>query len=138
MTSQIRSRRPSSPWAVQYCSAVAPWPVTSWPTMSPTASSGRADTYGDPPASDTISGRAATANRARISEATMPTARSAYWPTKRSIRWGWDIGCCSAVTAPLLEWWVRVSCQDTGYLPGALVDYAGEQDVTSYRQHHAG
>ena len=81
ITSQIRSRSPASPCAVQYCSAVAPWLATSWPTMSPTAWSGRADTYGDPPASETISGLAATANRARISEATMPTARSAYWPT---------------------------------------------------------
>src|SRR5580704_12996930 len=35
----------------------------------------------------------------------------------------------------------RVSCQDTGYLPGTLVDSAGEageQDVTSYRQRYAG
>ena len=78
MTSQIRSRSPASPCAVQYCSAVAPWVAISWPTMSPTTSSGSADTYGEPPASDTISGRAATANRALISEATMSTARSAY------------------------------------------------------------
>ena len=81
MTSQMRSRSPASPWAVQYCSAVAPCPAISWPIMSPTSSSGSAATYGEPPASDTISGRAATANSALISEATMPTARSAYWPT---------------------------------------------------------
>ena len=78
MTSQIRSRSPASPCAVQYCSAVSPRLAISWPIMSPTASSGSADTLGEPPASETISGRAATANRARISEATMPTARSAY------------------------------------------------------------
>jgi hypothetical protein len=33
--------------------------------------------YGMPPASDTTSGRAATANKARISDATMPRARTA-------------------------------------------------------------
>ncbi len=78
MTSQIRSRSPASPWAVQYCRAVAPWWAISWPIISPTASSGSAATYGEPPASETISGRAATANSARISEATMSTARWAY------------------------------------------------------------
>ena len=44
MTSQIRSRSPASPCAVQYCSALAPWLAISWPTMSPTASSGSAAT----------------------------------------------------------------------------------------------
>ena len=33
--------------------------------------------YGMPPASETTSGRAATANSARISDATMPRARAA-------------------------------------------------------------
>src|SRR3954452_19802637 len=38
-----------------------------------------------PPASDTTSGRDATANRARTSDAVMPAARAAYRSTKRSI-----------------------------------------------------
>ena len=79
MTSQIFSRSPASPCAVQYWSATLPRSAISWPTMFPTTSSGSAVTYGDPPASETISGRAVTANRARISDATIPRARSAYW-----------------------------------------------------------
>jgi hypothetical protein len=39
--------------------------------------SGRADTYGMPPASDTTSGRDATANSARTSEALSPDVLSA-------------------------------------------------------------
>ncbi len=41
----------------------------------PTASSGRADRFGIPPARLTTSGRLATANSARISEAVMPCVR---------------------------------------------------------------
>ena len=77
ITSQMPSRSPGSPWPVPYCRATAPRSATSWPASSPTASSGSAEMYGMPPASDTTSGRAATANRARISEATMPRARAA-------------------------------------------------------------
>ena len=45
--------------------------------MSASMSTGRACTKGMPPASDTTSGREATANRARISEARMALARLA-------------------------------------------------------------
>ncbi len=38
-----------------------------------------------PPANETISGREATANNARTSEADMPAARSAYSSTNRSM-----------------------------------------------------
>ena len=37
--------------------------------------------FGIPPASETTSGREATANRARISEAVMPAVRAAYRST---------------------------------------------------------
>ncbi len=46
---------------------------------------GRACTNGMPPASDTTSGRDATANNARTSDADMPDVRWAYRSTKRSI-----------------------------------------------------
>ena len=41
------------------------------------SSGGRACTYGIPPASDTTSGRAATAKSARTSEAAIPEVRAA-------------------------------------------------------------
>ena len=43
----------------------------------PTTSSGRPEMLGIPPASETTSGREATANRALISEAVMPAVRAA-------------------------------------------------------------
>ncbi|MGW3151563.1 hypothetical protein ACWDG1_44540 [Streptomyces sp. NPDC001177] len=43
--------------------------------IAATASMGKADTFGIPPASDTISGRDATANSARTSLATILSAR---------------------------------------------------------------
>jgi hypothetical protein len=77
MTRQICSRSAGSPCADPYCSACAPR-VATRSAISPAMSCiGSADTNGMPPASDTISGRVATANRARTSEATMPRARSA-------------------------------------------------------------
>jgi hypothetical protein len=44
----------------------------------PTTSSGRSVMLGIPPASETTSGRLATAKSARIADAVMPCARSAY------------------------------------------------------------
>jgi hypothetical protein len=49
----------------------------SEPTSLASESSGRAAILGIPPASETTSGRLATANRARISEAVMPSVRAA-------------------------------------------------------------
>ena len=47
-------------------------------SMAPvTSSRGSADTNGIPPASETTSGREATANRARTSEAASPAVRAA-------------------------------------------------------------
>ena len=66
-TVSLPSRSPGSPWPEPYCRATAPRSATSWPAISPTTSSGSAEMYGMPPASDTTSGRAATANSARIS-----------------------------------------------------------------------
>ena len=47
----------------------------------PTTSSGSPEMFGMPPASETTSGREATAKRARISEAVMPAVRAAYRST---------------------------------------------------------
>ncbi|MEU0111499.1 hypothetical protein ABZ313_39980 [Streptomyces sp. NPDC006251] len=77
MTVQIVSRRLASPWADPYCRATGPCCITSSAIIEATASMGRADTFGIPPASDTISGLEATANNARTSEATIPAARCA-------------------------------------------------------------
>ena len=49
--------------------------------VSATASSGSPVMFGIPPASETTSGRLATANSARISEAVMPWVRAAYRST---------------------------------------------------------
>ncbi len=78
MTSQICSRSCGSPWPQPYCSATAPRSRTIAATISPTASSGRASMYGMPPASETTSGRLATANSARIADAVIPRVRAAY------------------------------------------------------------
>lgn len=77
ITVQIVSRRLGSPWADPYCSATGPRSVTRSAISVATASMGSALTLGIPPASDTISGRDATANRARTSDATIPAARCA-------------------------------------------------------------
>ena len=50
----------------------------------PTTSSGNPLMLGMPPASETTSGRDATANSARISEAVIPAVRAAYRSTKES------------------------------------------------------
>ena len=78
ITSQIRSRRSIVPWPMPYCRLTAPCSDASRPSISPTASSGSAAMYGEPPASDTTSGRLATANSARISEVVIPRTRRAY------------------------------------------------------------
>jgi hypothetical protein len=61
--------------------ASAPRVVTSCPIIEPTTSRGRPEMFGMPPASETTSGREATENRARISEAVMPRVRTAYRST---------------------------------------------------------
>src|SRR5450756_2784655 len=78
MTSRICSRRVSSPWPEPYCSAVVPRLSISSRADSARASMGSPARYGIPPARETTSGRLATANRARISDARMPWVRSAY------------------------------------------------------------
>ncbi len=77
ITSQICSRRTGSPWPEPYCSAVAPRVAMRSLSSLPTASSGSAVVNGMPPASETTSGRDATANSARISDAVMPAVRAA-------------------------------------------------------------
>ena len=47
-------------------------------TCAESVSSGSAARFGMPPASETTSGRLATANSARISEAVIPAVRAAY------------------------------------------------------------
>ena len=86
ITSRICSRSRGSPWPEPYCSAVAPSVLSSCCTVSATVSIGRADRYGIPPASETTSGREATENSARISEAVMPGVRWAYEPLQGSRR----------------------------------------------------
>ena len=77
ITSQICSRSVGSPWPEQYCSATGPWWAIRSPIALPTTSSGSPEMLGIPPASETTSGREATANSARISEAVMPWVRAA-------------------------------------------------------------
>src|SRR5712691_3526258 len=54
-------------------------------TAARTSSEGNAWTLGMPPASETTSGREATANSARTSDADIPAVRAAYRSTNRSI-----------------------------------------------------
>ncbi len=75
ITSRICSRRRGVPCPEPYCSATAPDSRTVRSTADATSSWGSADTYGMPPASDTTSGRLATANSARTSEALSPAVR---------------------------------------------------------------
>ena len=77
MTSVICSRSRGSPWPEPYCSATGPWVAIRSPMALPTTSRGSPEMLGMPPASDTTSGRDATANRARISDAVMPAVRAA-------------------------------------------------------------
>ena len=64
--------------------ATGPCSRTSWLMAPPTTSSGNPLMLGMPPASETTSGRDATANSARISEAVIPAVRAAYRSTKES------------------------------------------------------
>jgi len=77
MTSRICSRSVGSPCPEPYCNAESPWVANICATAAATVSSGSAERYGIPPARETISGREATANSARISEAFMPVVRAA-------------------------------------------------------------
>ena len=81
ITSQICSRSVGSPWPEEYCSATGPRWATSSAIAAPTTSSGSPLMFGIPPASETTSGREATANSARISEAVIPCVRAAYRST---------------------------------------------------------
>ena len=77
ITSQIASRIVGSPWPEPYCIACRPLLRTSSFRVEPTTSSGRSAMLGIPPASETTSGRLATANSARMAEAVMPWVRAA-------------------------------------------------------------
>ena len=81
ITSVICSRSSGTPWPEPYCIATGPWWATRSAIAPPTTSSGSPEMLGIPPASETTSGREATANRARISEAVMPAVRAAYRST---------------------------------------------------------
>ena len=81
ITSQIASRMTGSPWPDPYCMACRPSLSTRSLRVEPTTSSGRSAMFGMPPASETTSGRLATANRARMAEAVMPWVRAAYRST---------------------------------------------------------
>ena len=83
ITSQICSRSAGTPCAEPYCSATWPSRATSSATSPAIVSSGSAARLGMPPASETTSGRLATANSARISDAVMPAARAANRSTGR-------------------------------------------------------
>ena len=75
ITSRICSRSTGSPWPEPYCITWVPlvWIIVdSDAAISP---SGRSLMLGIPPASETISGRLATANRARTAETRMPLVR---------------------------------------------------------------
>ncbi len=65
------------PWPDPYCRATRPSSVTRPAASAASDSSGSDFRYGMPPASDTTSGRLATANNARMAEARMPTVRCA-------------------------------------------------------------
>ena len=78
ITSQIASRMAGSPWPEPYCMARRPSVSTSSLRSEPTTSNGRSVILGIPPASETTSGRLATANKARMADAVMPCARAAY------------------------------------------------------------
>jgi hypothetical protein len=77
ITARMFSRRAGTPWPEPYCSAVSPRSVITVSKALLIRESGSADTNGMPPASETTSGREATANSARTSEALRPEVRSA-------------------------------------------------------------
>ncbi len=77
ITSTICSRSSGTPWAEPYWRAVCPSVATSRATSAASDSNGSAARFGIPPANDTTSGRLATENSARISDAVMPAVRSA-------------------------------------------------------------
>ena len=81
ITSQIASRSTGSPWPDPYCMARRPSVTTRSCSALPTTSSGRSEMLGMPPASETTSGRLATENSARMTEAVMPWVRAAYRST---------------------------------------------------------
>ena len=78
ITWQICSRSSRMPWPDPYCSATRPSSATSAAASAASDSSGSDCRYGMPPASETTSGRLATANSARMAEARMPAVRCAY------------------------------------------------------------
>src|SRR5882757_7191029 len=96
ITSVICSRSRGTPWAEPYCSATWPSWAISVATSAARESSGSAARLGMPPASETTSGRLATANSARIFEAVMPSVRRA----KRSARSGYPAAAELAATWP--------------------------------------
>ena len=77
MTSVICSRSRGSPCPFPYCSARPPSSRIMRAVASARRSSGRSLRLGMPPARETTSGREATANRDRVSEARSPWARAA-------------------------------------------------------------
>jgi hypothetical protein len=77
MISTMCARSRSVPWPEPYCSAAAASSSSSLSNAVAISSRGIARTYGMPPASDTTSGREATANRARTSLAASPAVRAA-------------------------------------------------------------
>ena len=77
MTLVICSRNCGMPCPFPYCSARPPSSRIIREVASARRSSGRSLRLGIPPASDTTSGREATANNDRVSEARRPWARAA-------------------------------------------------------------
>ena len=65
------------PWAEPYCSATWPSLGDQLGDLGGQRGSGSAARLGMPPASETTSGRLATANSARISDAVIPAVRAA-------------------------------------------------------------
>ena len=76
MTSMMRSRSSGSPWPEPYCMTCMPLVAIICSNEPAISGSGRSLMFGMPPANDTISGRLATANRARTAETRMPLVRS--------------------------------------------------------------
>ena len=77
ITSQINSRSLGWPCPLPYCRASAPLVRINSLTTLAIISIGSAERLGIPPASETISGREATAKSERISLGSIPAARAA-------------------------------------------------------------
>ncbi len=77
MISRMSSRSSGVPWPPPYWSATGPRSRMTFSMAVTMSSWGRAETNGMPPASETTSGRLATAKRARTSEALSPEVLSA-------------------------------------------------------------